>query len=489
MHVTSDRQNIQPIAAARLTSEEQATPHYRSKALIISPDPEMISIFSHLLAERGIPTEKWGLEPIATNHSSSEEFGAVVLDCDYVPECTEIVKKLPRPDKLLIVAVATDGRAKEAAIAIGAAVILERPFVRLHITELLGGAHARMPHDGRAHFRLAVQLPVSIQRESGDRSQCTTINVSQSGMAITTPTLFKVGERLNIVFAIPKTDLLLSAKGTIIWVGDSGKAGIRCEYANSPLQERFLNWLRDHFFLQFDRMETELSLAHGIQEALVPTLSFRNQRFEIYGKSIAGKEMGGDLIDIVENEGSLLAYIADVSGHGLAAGQLMGILKATMRVSLQFHQRPVALLEGADRILPALKSPDMYATLALLHFNGSGQTEYASAGHVPILHYRHRSRRTVRLAMEQLPLGLIPGGSYASEQVAYSPGDVFLMLTDGITEAASEQDEEFGLGRLEQLLTGEAGKSLTLIWELIMNAVKRHGVQRDDQSLLLVRVL
>src|SRR5437667_6611800 len=226
----------------------------------------------------------------------------------------------------------------------------------------------------------------------------------------------------------------------------------------------------------------------GIQATLVPTLSFQTPRFEVYGKSIASTEMGGDLIDVVESDGSLLAYVADLSGHGLPAGQLMGMLKAALRVSLQFHQRPVALLEGADRVLPALKTPDLYATLALLHFDGSTQAEYALAGHVPILHYRHRSHDTVQLAMEQFPLGLILGGRYASQRVSYSPGDVFLMLTDGITEVASERDEEFGLARLEQLLSQEAAQPLSRIWELVMDGVKQHGMQQDDQSLLLLRV-
>jgi hypothetical protein len=69
------------------------------------------------------------------------------------------------------------------------------------------------------------------------------------------------------------------------------------------------------------RMQTELSLAHGIQATLVPTVSFQNAGFEVYGKSIPSAEMGGDLIDVIASDGSLLVYVADVSGHGLAAGQ------------------------------------------------------------------------------------------------------------------------------------------------------------------------
>ena len=237
------------------------------------------------------------------------------------------------------------------------------------------------------------------------------------------------------------------------------------------------------------RMQTELSLAHGIQATLVPTVSFQNASFELYGKSIPSTEMGGDLIDVIESDGGLVAYVADISGHGLPAGQLMGMLKTAMRLAVQFRQMPIAALESVDRVLPDLKEREMFATLALLRFDGSSEAEYALAGHPPILHYRHGSRDTARLSMEQLPLGLIPGGSYASKRVIYSPRDLFLMVTDGITEVANARDEEFGLTRLQELLTQNATRALPEIWDLIMREVRQYGLQQDDQSLLLLRAL
>jgi sigma-B regulation protein RsbU (phosphoserine phosphatase) len=236
------------------------------------------------------------------------------------------------------------------------------------------------------------------------------------------------------------------------------------------------------------RMQTELSLAHGIQATLVPIISFQNATFEVYGKSLPSAEMGGDLIDLIESNGNLLAYIADVSGHGLAAGQLMGMLKTAVRVSLQFRQEPVAVLESADRVLPAVKEANMYATLALIYFDSSSEAEYSLAGHPPILHYRAPTEDIARLAMEQFPLGLMTGGRYSSQRVSYSPQDLFLMISDGISEVPNENDEEFGLDRLEQLLRKNAAQPLPQLWELIMGEVKRHGVQQDDQTLLLLRV-
>ncbi len=63
------------------------------------------------------------------------------------------------------------------------------------------------------------------------------------------------------------------------------------------------------------------------------------------------------------------------------------------------------------------------------------------------------------------------------------------MVTDGITEVASARDEEFGLTHLQELLTQHATRALPEIWDLIMREVRQHGLQQDDQSLLLLRVL
>jgi hypothetical protein len=259
--------------------------------------------------------------------------------------------------------------------------------------------------------------------------------------------------------------------------------------AGIGLGTRFLLFFAGTEGLASVRMQTELSLAHGIQMTLVPPISFRNPSFELYGKSIPSTEMGGDLIDLIESDGGLVAYVADISGHGLPAGQLMGMLKTAMRLAVQFRQLPVAALESVDQVLPALKEPEMYATLALLRFDRSEEVEYALASHPPILHYRYGSRDTAPLSMEQFPLGLIPGGTYTSQRVGYAPHDLFLMVTDGITEVVNAKDEEFGLARLQDLLTQHASRDLPEIWDLIMCEVRQFGPQQDDQTLLLLRVL
>ena len=321
------------------------------------------------------------------------------------------------------------------------------------------------------------------------------------------PVFFGVGSTLVLVARIKKTrilPLMILVLATIGWLGpqrarvlappapESARRRIAFDATGSMIGVffgvRLLLYFVTNEGLANVRLQTEFSLAHGIQATLVPVVSVQNGSLEIYGRSIPSTEMGGDLIDVIESGGRLLAYVADISGHGLPAGQLMGMLKTAVRVSSQFQHEPKALLESADRVLPDVKSPEMFATLALLRFDGAPQVEYAVAGHLPILHYCNSSHQVVRLFMQQFPLGLLPGSSYTSARVAASPGDVFLMLTDGVSETVNEKDEEFGLGRIEKLLTQNSSKPLSEIWQLLMDEVADHGPQQDDRTLLLVRV-
>ncbi len=91
--------------------------------------------------------------------------------------------------------------------------------------------------------------------------------------------------------------------------------------------------------------------------------------------------------------------------------------------------------------------------------------------------------------MEQFPLGLIREAPIRASGIPYSStGDLFLFLTDGISEVENNRDEQFGLGRLEQLMMQGVTQPLPRIWDTIQQEVGRHGVQADDQTILLIRV-
>jgi serine phosphatase RsbU (regulator of sigma subunit) len=237
------------------------------------------------------------------------------------------------------------------------------------------------------------------------------------------------------------------------------------------------------------QLKTELAFAQAIQTTLAPPVRYQNSELEAYGCARPSDAVGGDLVDLVEADGSVFAYVADVSGHGIPAGVLMGMVKTAMRQGLLLHQPLSSLLESVNSVLPGVKEPSMYATMAGLRFSDAAEAEYAAAGHLPLLQYRQAHNDVVQWTAEQFPLGLFPDLAFATQRVPCGTGDIFAIVTDGLTETVDEREEDFGLERLEQLLVQNAGRPLPEIFDAVLAAVSRYGLQQDDRTLLLVRIL
>ena len=235
-------------------------------------------------------------------------------------------------------------------------------------------------------------------------------------------------------------------------------------------------------------LQTELSFAHAIQSTLVPPISYKGRSLDVFGCTVPSAKVGGDLVDLVVSGDRVFVYLADVSGHGNSAGILMGMLKTAIRQAWLTQQPLPALLESVNAVLPAVKEPEMYATLAALRFDVSSQVEIALGGHPAILHYHEKTRGITRCAMQQYPLGLVAEPGYESAQVSYDPGDLFVVVSDGLIETVNADDEEFGLARLEKSIVANATKALPEIYEALMHAVSDFGEQRDDRTVLIVRM-
>ncbi|HXP81952.1 MAG TPA: PP2C family protein-serine/threonine phosphatase [Verrucomicrobiae bacterium] len=262
-----------------------------------------------------------------------------------------------------------------------------------------------------------------------------------------------------------------------------------------------LSVLAGGLFLQFIRSEgrravrlqTELSVAHGIQKTLVPVIEKTAIGCEFYGVSVPSDKVGGDLVDVVElKEGQIFAYVADIAGHGLPAGILMAMFKTAARTQLMDSPRLPAFLERLNEVLPQVKEPEMFATCAailLKRTNAHFTLEYSSAGHPPILMASRSSQCVERLAEPQFPLGLVASVSYASRELQVEPGDLFLITSDGIIETHDSKGSEFGIERIEGILLQEISSPLPQIARNLLSAVSAFGNQADDQTILLFRVL
>ncbi|HEY1808574.1 MAG TPA: PP2C family protein-serine/threonine phosphatase [Acidobacteriaceae bacterium] len=242
------------------------------------------------------------------------------------------------------------------------------------------------------------------------------------------------------------------------------------------------------------RMRSELELAHGIQKTLVPPVAVRTASYEVYGISQPSDKVGGDLVDaVLLPGGDIIAYVADIAGHGLSAGILMGMLKTAARTALlDAVEGPPgaslpALLEKLNAVLPQVKEPQMYATLTAFRLNADGRAWYAMAASPPVLHWSAQ-RQDPRLVQEnQYPLGLLPVSGFTGEAMEVASGDLVVVATDGVLEVCNRREEEFGIERVEKAIETEARAPLTQVAERILRDASGFGPQVDDQTLLVIR--
>jgi hypothetical protein len=244
------------------------------------------------------------------------------------------------------------------------------------------------------------------------------------------------------------------------------------------------------------RLENELKLAHGIQKTLVPPISLRSACFDVYGISYPSEKVGGDLVDALSlPNGDAIAYLADIAGHGLQAGILMGMLKTAARTALleageQSPERTLpVLLDRLNTVLPEVKEPQMYATFTGFRLGCDGSVFYAIAASPPVLQWHAAEQRASHTDKPQFPLGLIPVSKFDGEMLETAPGDLLVVATDGILEVADKSGEEFGVERLKDLIAANAQDALPELSARILSAVRAFGRQFDDQTILLVRRL
>jgi hypothetical protein len=235
------------------------------------------------------------------------------------------------------------------------------------------------------------------------------------------------------------------------------------------------------------RLMTEMALARNIHETLVPAVAFVKAPIEALGTSTPSTEMGGDLLDVVDHGQTTDLFVADVSGHGVRAGVVMGMVKSAIRMGLTAPADLSSLLAELNDVLEATTSPELYATLAALRIDRSGRLEYALAGHHHLARWRVGAAALERLGQRTFPLGLFRGRSYETGSIDLARGDLLVVYTDGLNETADADDRELGHDPIERAVLALATRPLDEIRRAVFGVVERHGAQEDDRTLLLVR--
>src|SRR5207247_3639887 len=112
------------------------------------------------------------------------------------------------------------------------------------------------------------------------------------------------------------------------------------------------------------------------------------------------------------------------------------------RTQLRMHRSLDRLLNDLNAVLIDLRRPGMFATFAGLRFDGTSELQFSVAGHLPILHYRAETSALDEVSIAQVPLAMFEESSFSDARVGCAAGDLFVILTDGLTEVFDGQDRE-----------------------------------------------
>ncbi len=233
---------------------------------------------------------------------------------------------------------------------------------------------------------------------------------------------------------------------------------------------------------------TEIRLAREIHASLVPLTRGRAGDLEWYGVSHPSGEVGGDLVDVVSDRPSAwTACVADVSGHGVAAGVLMGMFKTALRSAYRVSAEPSRVLSEVNDVIGPLKQSNMFVTAAMLGWSEPNTLSFVLAGHPSLVHVDGATGRARWIGESQVAIGFKDDVDYRSDTIEVAAGDLVAVVTDGLIEVFDRRQHELGADGLLRIVEGAARQSrLSEAADEIFAGCAKYGAQTDDQSLLLV---
>lgn len=243
--------------------------------------------------------------------------------------------------------------------------------------------------------------------------------------------------------------------------------------------------------LQQERLERELQLAMEIQQRFQPTAPPIVPGYELQGISFPCYEIGGDYYDFIQKEdGRLVIALGDVSGKGTAAALLMSSLHASVHAQAGSHDTLAATISAVNRYLADNIPSNRFVTLFYAELDpASGTLSFLNAGHNPPL-IVHAAGTVEQLASGGLPLGIKRDAEYREGRTQLQMGDVLVIYSDGVTEAASPSGEEFGPTRLYEVVSRNIDASAAGVRDRIESALTKfsQGTQAaDDITLVIVK--
>ena len=239
------------------------------------------------------------------------------------------------------------------------------------------------------------------------------------------------------------------------------------------------------------RIQAQLEVARQVQLALLPERDPRLKNFDISAYNFSTEEISGDYYDWVQIfDDQIGVVVADAVGKGIPAALLMAFLRASLRSAIQTGYAPHISLSKINDLLWDSVEDNQFVTAIYGILDATNRTlVYSNAGHNPPLLVK-ASGETRFVEYGDMPLGMFRNQRYHQHFIRFETGQTLVLYTDGITEAATVDGEEYGNGRLAQrVLDGinlPAKELIDFIRKDVADFTERKFLD-DDGTLFIVK--
>ncbi|MBR4205900.1 MAG: PP2C family protein-serine/threonine phosphatase [Clostridia bacterium] len=242
------------------------------------------------------------------------------------------------------------------------------------------------------------------------------------------------------------------------------------------------------------RIETELSMASGIQSDMLPNIfpAFPERpEFDIYASMDPAREVGGDFYDFfLVDDDHLCMIVADVSGKGVPAALFMMASKIILANNAMAGKSPAQILTDTNAAVCANNREEMFVTvwIGILELS-TGKLRTANAGHeYPALKHPDGSFELVK-EKHDFVIGGMEGTRYREHEWQLEPGSKLFLYTDGVPEATDADGNLFGTERMLDALNASPDASPDELNKTVRSRVDgfvKDAEQFDDLTMLCV---
>lgn len=249
---------------------------------------------------------------------------------------------------------------------------------------------------------------------------------------------------------------------------------------------------REHQSLRTEQraLKNEIEVAASMQETLLRTSIPKVKGADIGAISVPARQMNGDYFHFVtDNDQNVGIAIADVIGKGIPAALSMSMIKYAMDSLPENHLRPGTILGNLNRVVERNVDPNMFITMCFGVYNPNKHTFcYSTAGHEPGFFYHAENKEFNELDGKGLLLGIEKNTEYREYQIKMAPGDMVILLSDGVTECRTDEgfiEKEDLTALINQYIDLPAQEIVTGVYKELERL--QEFELRDDFTLIILK--